>query len=512
MLTLEQTQKTAEKLRSMGTYGHFINGEWVNGHSGKTIDLYDPTTRKVLGSIQAGDPSDVARAVDAAHAAFPAWSASSALERQRLLLALGEVMRKRQLDYAVMDVLNNGKPIREAMGHTGHAADIFDYYAGAAHQLKGEVLDQKDATVIVHREAIGVVAQIIPWNSQMTMAALKLAPALAAGCTVVLKPAETVCLAVLEFIKDAAGIIPPGVINVVTGYGADVGEALVTNPKVRKVSFTGSRDTGAKIIQYASVNIIPQTMELGGKSANIICEDADLEAAAESVVLSTVANKGEICFAGTRTFVHKNIREAFLDTLARQLANVRQGDPLDPATQIGPQSSSIQFDRVKAYIELGRKEGAKVAIGGEAAKVPGFEDGLFIQPTIFTDVDHDMRIAQEEIFGPVTTILEWEDEAELLARVNDNIFGLGGGVWTQNLARAHRISRGMETGIVWINRYYNIRSGQPLGGYKQSGFGRDNCLDTVLDYTLQKSVVINLAEGPLGLFGAAAAPGAGAHH
>ena len=511
MITLEATRQTADKFRLVSTYGHFINGEWIDGNSGKTIELSDPTTLKPLGYIQAGDAVDVGRAVDAAHAAFPKWAASSAAERQQLLLALAGLLKQRLLDYAMMDTLNNGKPILEAMGHVAHAAQMFEYYAGAAHHLNGELLDERDATVLVHREPIGVVAQIIPWNSQMTMAALKLAPALAAGCTIVLKPAETVCLAVMEFIKDAASVIPAGVINIVTGYGSVVGEPLVTNPKVRKVSFTGSRDTGRKIIQYASVNIIPQTIELGGKSANIICEDADLEAAAESVVLSTVANKGEICFAGTRTFVHSRVREAFLDTLGRLFANVRQGDPVDPATQIGPQSSRSQFDRVNAYIDLGREEGAAAAIGGSRAKIAGLEDGLFIQPTIFTGVTNGMRIAQEEIFGPVNVIIDWDDEAELLHSVNDNDYGLGGGLWTRDLARAHRISRAMETGTVWINRYFNIRSGQPLGGYKHSGFGRDNCLDTVYDYTVQKSVVVNLAEGAIGMFNGSRQSGA-PHH
>ena len=512
MITLEQTRPVADRLRSMDTFGQFINGEWIEGNSGETIMLSDPTTRKPIGSIQAGDAVDVQRAVDAAHAAFPKWSTSTAAARQQLLLGLAATIRKRLLDYAVMDTLNNGKPIFESFLHVSTAADIFDYYAGAAYHLNGEVIDQQDTTILIHREAIGVVAQIIPWNSQMTMAAMKLAPALVAGCTVVLKPAETVCLAVLEFIKDAAALIPPGVLNVVTGYGPAVGEPLVTHAKVRKVSFTGSRETARKIIQYASVNIIPQTMELGGKSANIICADADLDAAAESVVMSTVMNKGEVCFAGTRTYVHKGIHEAFMEKVTALLAGVRQGDPIDPAIQIGPQSSKSQFDRVNGYIDLGRTEGAVLAAGGHPAKIAGLEHGLFIQPTLFTHVDKGMRIAREEIFGPVTAVFEWDDEADLLRDVNDHEYGLGGGVWTKDLARAHRMSRAMETGTVWINRYYNIRTGQSLGGYKQSGFGRENSFETLNDYTVTKSVVINLAEGPIGIYGGPGGSHGPAHH
>ena len=506
MITLEQSRQTADRLRNMGTYGNFIDGEWVNSHSGQTIELTDPATRKPLGSIQASDPGDIARAVEAADAAFAKWSASTPIQRQRLLLALAGLLRQRQLDYAMLDTLNNGKSIMESMHHVGMSADFFEYFAGIPFQLQGHVSDHPDAVVTVHREAIGVVAQIIPWNSQMTMVALKLAPALAAGCTIVLKPAETVCLGVLEFIKDAAALIPPGVVNVVTGYGAAVGEALVTHPKVRKVSFTGSRATGSKIIQYASVNIIPQTMELGGKSANIICEDADIEAAAESIVMSTIINKGETCFALTRTFVHKNAREPLLKALTRLLGNVRQGDPLDPTVHLGPQSLQAQFDTVNRYLQIGRDEGAVVAIGGEPVSIAGFEDGLFIQPTIFTDVTNDMRIAQEEIFGPVNVLIDWEDEGEMLAQVNDTIYGLAGGIWTRDLARAHRLARAMNTGTVWINRYANIKMGEPLGGYKQSGFGRDNCLETVHDYMVLKSVVINLAEGPIGMFSGGHAP------
>jgi aldehyde dehydrogenase len=498
---LANTKELAARLSKVKIYGHFIDGVSVEGHSGETIELTNPATRQVLAHIQSGDAVDVDRAVDAAYAAFPAWSSTTPAHRQAVMRAIADRLRERQLDYAMMDALNNGKPIFDAYYHdiTG-AIGLFDYYAGASFHVHGETADFSDALLLVHREAIGVVAQIIPWNVPLLMAALKLAPALAAGCTVVLKPAETVCTSVLEFISDIADLLPKGVINVVTGYGAKVGEPLVTHPKVRKVAFTGSRGTAQKIMQYASVNIIPQTLELGGKSANIICEDADLDAAAESVVITTIFNKGEVCLAGTRVFVHEKVRDVFLDKLTKLFAGVRQGDPTDPSTQLGAQASKAQFDRILAYFDIGRAEGAKTLIGGKAAKIAGLEDGLFIEPTLFTNVRNEMRIAQEEIFGPVTDIFSWNDEAEMLRQVNDSIYGLGGGVWTNNLTQAHRITRAMETGMIWVNRYYNFKPGQSIGGYKQSGFGRENALETLNHYTLTKSVVINLEPGPLGEF------------
>lgn len=499
-MLLQDTQAVADRLSAVQTYGHFINNEWVEGNSGETIELSNPATRATLAHIQAGDAVDVDRAVNAAYAGLTKWAHSTPNERQALLLALADLLRKRQLDYAMLDTLNNGKTIGEALYHVEMAIGVYEYYAGAAFYKHGELLDFPDASVLVHREPIGVVAAIIPWNVALMFTAFKLAPAIAAGCTMVLKPAESVCVNVLEFFKDAADLLPPGLINVVTGYGQAVGEPLVSHPKVRKVTFTGSRGTARKIIQYASSNIIPQTMELGGKSANIVCADADLNAAAESAVMTTIANKGEICLAGSRVFVHRSVRDEFLEKFVEQLGNVVQGNPIDPTVQLGAQASKIQFDRVNEYIDLGRSEGAVAAAGGGPAKIAGLEDGLFIQPTIFTNVRNDMRIAQEEIFGPVTGVIEWDDEADMIRQVNDSPYGLAGGVWTRNLTQAHRLSRAIETGTVYINRYYNMKPGQPTGGYKQSGFGREYCLETLDHFTVTKSVVINLEEGPIGFF------------
>jgi acyl-CoA reductase-like NAD-dependent aldehyde dehydrogenase len=494
-LTYESSLQLAKRLGAVNTYGHFINGEWVDGHSGKQIELWNPANRQILAHIQAGDAIDVDAAVEAAADAFPVWSRTSPLYRQEVLRQIAAKLRERHLDYAMLETLNNGKPISEAYGHDINGAIAqFEYFAGAAFHIAGSLEDFKDSTLLLHREAIGPVAQIIPWNVALLMASMKLAPALAAGCTVVLKPAESVCLSVLEFVKDIADIVPRGVINVVTGYGADIGQSLVGHPKIRKVAFTGSRETARKVMTYAAQNIIPQTFELGGKSANIVCADADIAAAAASVVHSTIVNKGEVCLAGTRVFVQQAVHDEFLEQLAKQMTRVRQGDPLDPETNLGAQASQAQFDKVMSYIELGVSEGATVHAGGVRAHVPGLEDGFFIEPTIFTDVRNDMRIAQEEIFGPVTDILVWNDEDDMLREVNDSDYGLGGGLWTADLTRAHRISRQMETGTIWVNRYYNSTFGQSVGGYKQSGFGREGSIEAMLNhYTVTKNVVINLA-------------------
>lgn len=482
-------------------YGHLIGGKWVGGSSGQTIALLNPATGETLMRIQAGNSTDVGHAVAAAKSAFPIWSQSSAAERQDLLYEIARRLKARHEEYAILETLNNGKPIRESMYFDmPNAIGQFELFAGAAYGLHGQTLDFPDAIGIVHREPLGVCAQIIPWNVPLLMMACKIAPALAAGNTIVLKPAETVCLSVLEFFVEMADLLPPGVVNVVTGYGADVGEALVTHPDVRKVAFTGSVATARRVIQYASANIVPQTLELGGKSAHIICADADIDAAVESATMSTVLNKGEVCLAGSRLFVHEAIEDEFLEKFRAALGNIRQGDPMDPATQLGAQASAMQMEKVESYLALAVEEGATVFAGGARSDDPRLAKGHYVQPTIFTKVANDMRIAQEEIFGPVTTVQSWRDEDEMMARANDTSFGLAGGVWTRDIARAHRIARKLETGTVWINRYYNLKPNMPLGGYKQSGFGREFSHEVLNHYTQTKSVIVNLQDGKLGMF------------
>lgn len=479
-------------------YGHFIGGKWVKSAAGKRIALRNPANGEHLAWIQAGDAADARRAVDAASAAFPSWSQSRPGQRQEILEEMSRRLLARLQDYAVYETLNNGKPISESL-HVDipASAEHFKYYTGVPWEMQGQTYNRPDGLTFTLREPKGVCAQIIPWNVPMIMMAWKVAPAIATGCTVVLKPSEIVCLSVLEFFREMADIIPPGVVNVLTGYGPDVGEALVTDPRVQKVAFTGSQATARKLMQYASVNIIPQSLELGGKSAMIVCEDADIDGAVMSTLRSNVYNKGEVCSAATRIFVHDKIRDQFLEKLIAALARVKIGDPMRPDTQLGPLASEAQFNKVLGYLDLGVQEGAKIVAGGKRATGGDLDSGYYIEPTIFTGVDNGMRIAQEEIFGPVTVVIGWNDEQEVLRQANESQYGLVGGLWTKDLNRAMRFTRGLETGVVWVNKWYNFTGGASGNPYKGSGIGREGGPDAGMEnYTNLKMAVINLAEGP----------------
>lgn len=482
-------------------YAHYINGEWVGGESGELIDLINPATGEVLSRIHSGNSTDINRAVDAAAEAFKTFRYSTPKERQDILMEMANRLRNRIMDFALMESLNNGCALREGLFlHAQMAIDHFEMFAGAAYSLHGKTVDYPDAVGVVHREPLGVMAQIIPWNGPLGMLASKIAPAIATGNTVVLKPAETVCLSVMEFIRECSDIIPKGVINVVNGYGANVGQALVEHPKVAKVAFTGSVATARRIIGYSAKNIIPATLELGGKSANIVCADANLELAVEGAAMCCTANKGEICVNGSRLFLHESIHDEFLARLDAQLKEIRQGNPLDLNTVMGAQASSAQFEKIKSYIEIGQQEGATVFRGGKHPGTEETKDGFFIEPTVLSNVTNDMRVAQEEIFGPVVCAIKWKDVDDVLAMANDSVFGLASGVWTNDLTTAHYMARNIEAGSVWINRYFNMKNGLPFGGYKQSGYGREFSFDVMDHYTQLKSVVVNLDQNPLNAF------------
>ena len=483
-------------------YGLFIGGKWSAGASGKRIALGNPATGEHLAWIQAGNPDDARRAVDAAETAFPAWSRTSPAQRQEIFEEIVRRLKARHHDYAMFETLNNGKTITESlMWDIPQTIEHFQMFAGMGWHMNGTTVNAPEGIAITLREPKGVCAQIIPWNVPLMMMAWKIAPALATGNTVVLKPSEIVCLSVLEFAREMADIIPPGVLNVLTGYGDDVGEALITDPRVRKVSMTGSQATARKLMQYASHNIIPLSLELGGKSAMVVCEDADIDAAVEASVMSTVFNKGEVCVAASRVFVHRRVRDTFLDRLSTVLERVPIGDPTAPTTRLGAQASKAQYDKVRGYLELGQAEGATLITGGEAATSNGLGAGYFIKPTVFADVDNRMRIAREEIFGPVMTVIDWTDEEEMLRQVNDSPYGLAGGVWSRDITRALRTARNIETGVVWVNRWFNFMLGVSSGPYKGSGFGREYGYAAALEnYTHEKTVTVNLQDGPIGVF------------
>lgn len=483
-------------------YGHFIGGEWIGSSSGKLIDQINPATGKVIGRIQAGSAEDAARAVKAAADAFPAWSMSTPSQRQAILFEMARRLRSRMAEFAVMESMGNGKHIVEStFFDLDQAIETFEYFAGAPHTaLTGSLESHPEMTAMMYRQPIGVCAQIIPWNVPLLMMSMKIAPALACGNTIVLKPAESTSLSVLEFFKEMADLLPPGVVNVLTGYGADVGEALVTNSAVRKVAFTGSTMTGRKIMEYASKNIIPQTLELGGKSAQIICKSANIDAAVEGVTASTVFNKGEVCLAGSRVFVHEAVKEEFIEKLVAQIKSIRIGDPLSWGTQLGAMASRAQYDKVRAYFDVALQDGAVPLTGGKVAKVEGMENGLFIEPTILNNVTNTMRVAREEIFGPVTSLISWNDEDDVIRQANDSPYGLGGGVWSKDITEANRMARNLDTGCVWINRYYNLKACVPIGGFKMSGFGRENSQQVLDNYTITKSVIVSTDDQPQGIF------------
>jgi len=483
-------------------YGHFIGGDWRKSGSGKTIDVLNPATGELLTRVAAGDRRDVDAAVAAAREAFVAWGKTTSIERQGIMLEIADRIQKRARDYAEMETMNVGKPIRETANiDIPLAVDHYRYFAGVLRNIQG--LTQSIDPNMLHltlREPLGVVGHILPWNFPLLLAAWKLAPALAAGNTVVMKPAEQTPLTLLELAYDLRDVLPPGVLNVVTGYGPDAGAPLASHPGIRKVSFTGEATTGRLILQYASENIVPATMELGGKSPHIIFPDANVERAIEGVCLGVFFNQGEVCTAGSRLFVHDGIYDSFVAKLVAKVKGIKVGDPMKEDTQLGAIVSREQQEKILSYVEIGKKEGAALLCGGTRPSDPALSKGFFVNPTIFGDVRNKMRVAQEEIFGPVVCVIRWKDYDTMIAEANDIAYGLGAGLWTESLPLAVKTAKALQAGTVWVNNYNSLCAGAPFGGYKKSGFGRECAFETLQYYTQTKSVFISTEEKPMGFY------------
>ncbi|MGH2805687.1 MAG: aldehyde dehydrogenase family protein [Actinomycetota bacterium] len=471
-----------------------IGGKRVDAVSGDTFEVIDPSTGQAFAEVPRGGVEDVDAAVAAAREAFEdgRWRNLRPGKRTEILFKLAELIKRNAIELTQLEAMDVGKPVAIASAEMWVAGDVFRYYAGWPTKFFGETnQSDPDSFIFTLREPIGVCGGIIPWNFPIIMAAWKVAPALACGNTMVLKPAEQTPLTALRLAELAleAGV-PEGVFNVVTGFGPEAGQALSQHPDVDKIAFTGSTEVGRKILHASEGNLKRVSLELGGKSPNIVFSDANLKRATMTSMYGVFSNSGQVCTAGTRILVEKSIHDEFVDSLVTSTESLKLGAPLDDETGLGPVVSQEQFDRVTGYIDIGRSEGAEVATGGGPAE--GFDGGYYVKPTVFTGVRNDMRIAQEEIFGPVAAVIEVDDVEQAIATANDTPYGLAAAVWTQDISKAHRVARGLKAGTVWINTYGPMDASVSFGGYKQSGFGRELGLHSIETYTQTKSVWVNL--------------------
>src|SRR5689334_23350707 len=475
-------------------HDHHIGGQRVAPASGEYFPSTNPATGEVLYAAARGNAEDVSRAVTAARAAFedPRWRDLSQTKRGHLLRRLGDLVGEHAEELARMETLDNGKLLREMRAQMATLPEYYFYYAGLADKIHGAVIPTSDRQILNYttREPLGVVGAITPWNSPLTLTTSKLAPALCAGNTIVIKPSEYTSATVLRLaeLADEAGL-PPGVVNVVTGFGAQAGQALVDHPALAKISFTGSTATGSRIAASTASRFIGSTLELGGKSPNIIFDDANIANAAMGVVAGIFAAAGQTCIAGSRVFAHKSIYDELLERVTARARSITIGDPLLDATELGPLAFADQRDKVASYVDLGVSEGATVLTGGGRPDIP--LGGYFFEPTVLTDVDNSMRVVREEIFGPVAAIMPFETEEEVLRLANDTEYGLAAGVWTTNLARAHRMASRLEAGTVWVNTYRAMSPASPREGFKASGVGVEHGIESIREYTRLKSVWIN---------------------
>ena len=481
------------------TFKMYIDGQWVAAASGQTFESFNPYTGKPWALIPRGNADDVDRAVRAARKAFTSgeWPKMNASKRGALLRKLGDLIADQAKQLAEIEVRDNGKLIAEMGAQTAYMAQWYYYYGGLADKIEGSVIptDKADTFNYTRYEPLGVVGAIIPWNSPLLLTAWKLAPALAAGNTMVLKPSEYTSASLLEFMKlvEQAGF-PPGVVNVVTGLGTEAGMPLVEHPLIAKIAFTGSDVTGQKIYETAAKGLKRVSMELGGKSPNIVFDDAEIDNAVKGAISGIFAATGQTCIAGSRLLVQQSIHDQFVEKLIAFAKTAKMGDPMSLDTQVGPVTNLPQYEKVLKYIDIAKSEGVKTALGGAKATRPECGSGWFVEPTIFTGVKNSMRIAQEEVFGPVLSVIPFKDEEDAIAIGNDVVFGLAAGVWTQSMRRALLMAEKLQAGTVWINTYRAVSYLSPFGGYKRSGLGRENGQDMIYDYLQTKSVWISTAK------------------
>lgn len=504
---MTQTEMTegagaAARFAPEADYSLFIDGEWIEP-AGK-FGAIDPSLGQPWAVLGHASPDQVDQAVAAARRAFPSWRRSSPGTRQRLLLAMADRIEADPDRWARLLATENGRPIREAyLADVPNSAAILRYYAGLTYSHHGDQIPAEDPNSLIYttREPLGVIAAILPWNSPIITLANKVGPALAAGNTVVIKPSEFASASVLEWAKLVADLVPPGVLNVVTGPG-DVGAALASHSGIAKITLTGGGPTARKVMAGAAARLTPSIMELGGKGALIVAEDADLERAVADAMLGIFLANGEACIAASRLLLHASVAEEFMARFTETAASIRVGDALDPQTQLGPLVSSQQYDRVLGYLGKAANEGVTVRAGGGAARLGGrHEHGYFVLPTLLHDQRGTASILSEEVFGPVTVAETFTDYADAVSRANGTPYGLATGVWTRDLSRAHTIARKLESGIVWVNRWFDLPVGAPMGGVKDSGFGRELCEDTLLEYSASKVVNIDLGAPRFPLWG-----------
>ncbi len=491
-----------EKAKLQERYQLFIGGQWKDASDHEIFKTICPADGSVLAECAQATQEDVDDAVKAAWEAFKTWKHTTVSERAAILNKIAAIIDENKEHLAMVESMDNGKPIRETLAvDIPMAADHFRYFAGCIQAEEGSAnILGKDTLSLILREPIGVVGQIVPWNFPFLMAAWKLAPVLASGCCTVFKTSSTTPLSVLEFARLVQDVIPAGVFNVITGSGSKSGQYMLDHPGFRKLAFTGSTEVGRNVALAAAQKLIPATLELGGKSANIFFEDCDWEMAMDGLQMGILFNQGQVCCAGSRVFVQESIYDRFVEEAVKRFNKVKVGLPWEEETQMGSQIDRRQMEKILKYVEIGKEEGAKVLCGGVQATEGELEKGCFLRPTLLGDVTNDMRVAQEEIFGPVACIIKFKTEEEVLAMANDSAYGLGGAVWTRDINRALRVARGVETGRMWVNTYNAIPEGAPFGGCKASGIGRETHKVILEHYTQMKNIMINMAEAPTGFY------------